>query len=292
MKKENALIVFQNKKIRRTWFNEEWWFVATDIVEVLTDSIDPSGYLKDIRRRDKSFNKGWGQIATPLSIQTVGGKQQLNCISLKGAFRLIQSIPSPKAEPFKRWLAKVGYERIQEIQDPELIQKRLKELYRQKGYSDSWIEKRLRGIIVRDELTDEWKKRGIKEEKDFSILTAEISKATFDIIPSEYKKIKNLKNQNLRDHMDDLELLFTVLGETLTKEIIIKEDPKELENAKTIANRGGKVAGIARVAAEKELERKIISESNYLAIPEKLKRLRLKSPNCKKPNYNTKSKSR
>ncbi|HOZ35443.1 MAG TPA: Bro-N domain-containing protein [archaeon] len=292
MEKENALIVFQNKKIRRTWFNEEWWFVAIDIVEVLTDSIDPSGYLKDIRRRDESFNKGWGQIATPLSIQTAGGKQQLNCISLKGAFRLIQSIPSPKAEPFKRWLAKVGYERIQEIQDPELIQKRLKELYRQKGYSDSWIEKRLRGIIVRDELTDEWKKRGIKEEKDFSILTAEISKATFDIIPSEYKKIKNLKNENLRDHMDDLELLFIVLGETLTKEIIIKEDPKELEKAKTIANRGGKVAGIARVAAEKELERKIISESNYLAIPEKRKRLRFKNPKCKKPSYNTKSKSR
>ncbi len=287
--KEKSVIVFQDKKIRRTWFNEEWWFVAVDIVEVLTDSKDPVRYLKDMRRRDESFSKGWVQIATPLLIQTIGGAQNINCVSLKGAFRLIQSIPSPKAEPFKLWLSQVGYERVQEIQNPELAQKRMKELFRAKGYSNEWIEKRVRGIAVRDELTDVWKKRGIKDKKDFSILTAEISKATFDITPSEYKDIKGLKHENLRDHMNDLELLFTFLGETMTKEITIKENPEELTKAKQIARRGGRVAGIARKEAEKELDRKVISKDNYLSIPEKQKRLILKSPKRRKPIYISKN---
>ncbi len=172
METKNALVVFNGTTIRRTWFNEEWWFVAADIIAVLTESSDPAGYLKDMRRRDEGFAQGWGQIAIPLPIQTSGGIQNLNCVSTKGAFRLIQSIPSPKAEPFKQWLAKVGYERIQEIENPELAQARMKELYKAKGYSDEWIEKRVRGIAVRQELTDEWKKRGVNEDREYGILIA------------------------------------------------------------------------------------------------------------------------
>lgn len=222
MKKDNKLIVFENKKIRRVWFNDEWWFVAIDIIEVLTDSKNPSGYLKDMRRRDDSFNEGWGQIATSLLIETVGGKQKINCVSLKGAFRLVQSISSKKAEPFKQWLAQVGYDRVQEIENPELAQKRMKALYEAKGYPQDWIDKRLRGIAIRQNLTDEWKKRGIDSQKDYSILTAEITKATFGLTPTEYKQLKNIptkSKQNLRDHMDDLELIFTMLGKRVTTEI-------------------------------------------------------------------------
>ena len=219
MDKASSLVVFQDKKIRRAWFNDEWWLVAVDIIEALTDSKDPFGYLKDMRRRDESFAQGCGQIATPLPIETSGGKQQMNCVSVKGAFRLIQSIPSSKAEPFKLWLAQVGYERIQEIQNPELAQERMKKIYEQKGYSKSWIDKRLRGIAVRQDLTDEWKKRGVETKEDFAILTADISKATFGMTPSEYKKFKGLKKENLRDHMNDLEIIFNMLGEASTAEI-------------------------------------------------------------------------
>ena len=186
------LILFEGKNIRRTWFNDEWWFVASDIIAVLADTKDPAGYLKDMRRRDEGFSQGWGQIATPLVVSTAGGKQKMNCVSTKGSFRLIQSIPSPKAEPFKIWLAQVGYERVQEIENPELAQDRMKAIYEQKGYSKSWIDKRLRGIAVRQDLTDEWTKRGVTRQEDFAILTAEISKATFGMTPSEYKKFKGL----------------------------------------------------------------------------------------------------
>ena len=189
---ENKLVVFKGKEIRRTLHNNEWWFAIVDVVSVLTDSVDPSGYIKDMRRRDKELSKGWGQIATPLSIDTPGGKQRINCANTEGIFRIIQSIPSPKAEPFKRWLAKVGYERVQEIEDPELANKRTKAIYRAKGYSDAWIEKRVRGIAVRAELTDEWQKRNVKGEQEYAILTAEISKAAFGLTPSEYKKPKRL----------------------------------------------------------------------------------------------------
>ena len=154
-----TLAAFQGKNIRRTWHNNQWWFVIEDVVAALTDSKDPKGYLKDMRRRDEELSKGWGQIATTLDIETAGGHQKMNCMNTEGAFRIIQSIPSPKAEPFKLWLAKVGYERIQEIENPELAQKRMKEIYKAKGYSEDWIEKRVRGIAIRDELTDEWKKR-------------------------------------------------------------------------------------------------------------------------------------
>ncbi|MBW2974481.1 Bro-N domain-containing protein [Candidatus Woesearchaeota archaeon] len=274
MDSKNTLVVFQGKSIRRTWYNNEWWFVAYDIVEVLTNSKDPRGYLKDMKRRDEGFAEGWGQIATPLLIDTSGGKQRLNCVSIKGAFRLIQSIPSKKAEPFKRWLAEVGYERVQEIENPELAQKRMRELYKSKGYSDDWIEKRVRGIAIRDELTGEWGKRGVKSKKEYSILTAEISKATFGLAPSEYKRFKGLKRENLRNHMDDLELIFTMLGEASTIKIARKKDAQGFDENKTASNEGGTVAGIAREELERRSGERVVSSENYLDKPEKLKKLR------------------
>lgn len=258
---EKSLIIFKEKQIRRTWHNEEWWFSVVDIVAVLTDSLDPAGYIKDMRRRDEELSKGWGQIATPLPIQTIGGIQKINCTNIEGAFRIIQSIPSPKAEPFKKWLAKVGYERVKEIENPELAQERMKILYEQKGYSKDWIDKRLRGIAIRQNLTDEWKERGIASEKDYAILTAEISKATFGMTPAEYKNFKNIPTKskaNLRDNMTDLELIFTMLGEKVTTEISTQEKPENFTKSKKVSKRGGTVAGNARKATEKELKRSVI----------------------------------
>ncbi|MDP3918985.1 MAG: Bro-N domain-containing protein [Nanoarchaeota archaeon] len=271
---EKSLAIFQGKQVRRTWFNDEWWFVVTDIVQSLVDSVNPSDYLKKLRKRDEGFAEGWGQIVTPLLIDTEGGKQRINCVSTKGAFRLIQSIPSKKAEPFKLWLAKVGYDRVKEIEDPELAQKRMKEIYKAKGYSDDWIEKRVRGIAIRDELTDEWKNRGVREEREFSILTAEISKATFGMTPNEYKKLKGLKRENLRDHMNDLELIFSMLGERVSTEITREENAHGYEEVEDAAKRGGKVAGNARIGAEKELKRSITSKENYLIEPERKRKLK------------------
>lgn len=269
MTKETAIVLFKEKVIRRKWHNNEWWFVITDIVQVLTDSINPVGYIKDMRRRDPAISEGWGQIATPLLVETKGGRQKINCANTEGILRIIQSIPSPKAEPFKRWLAKVGYERIQEIEDPELAQERMKQLYEQKGYSKAWIDKRLRGIAIRQNLTDEWKDRGLTDEKDYAILTAEISKATFGMTPTEYKKHKNIPTRsqvNLRDNMTDLELIFTMLGEKVTTEISVQEKPDSFEANKTVARRGGKVAGSARLETEKELGRSIVSKENSLQL--------------------------
>src|SRR3989338_7927030 len=273
MNKEKSLVVFQNKKIRRTWFNDEWWFVAVDIVEALTDSKTPVGYLKDMRRRDEGFAQGWGQIATPLPIETPGGKQRINCVSTKGAFRLIQSIPSTKAEPFKQWLAQVGYDRVQEIENPELAQQRMKEIYKSKGYSDDWIEKRARGIAIRDELTDEWKKRSVETDREFSILTAEISKATFGMTPSEYKEFKGLKKENLRDHMDDLELIFTMLGEASTTKIARNKNAQGFMENKGAAVEGGIVAGVARKELEQRSGEKVSTPENYLDKPESQKKI-------------------
>lgn len=269
MNQETAIVLFKEQTIRRTWHNEEWWFVIVDVIEALTNSTQPAGYLKDMRRRDPQLNEGWGQIATPLSIKTSGGTQKLNCANTEGLFRLIQSIPSPKAEPFKRWLAKVGYERIQEIEDPALAQERMKQLYEQKGYPKDWIDKRLRGIAIRQNLTDEWQERGITHQKDYAILTAEISKATFGMTPTEYKQYKNLpqkSNANLRDHMTDFELIFTMLGEKVTTEISKVEKPDGLIENKKIARRGGSVAGNARKETEKELGKSIISRNNHLQL--------------------------
>ena len=265
--------VFKGREIRRKLYNDEWWFVIADVVAVLTDSVNPSGYIRDMRRRDKELAKGWGQIATPLLIETPGGKQRLNCANTEGTFRIIQSIPSPKAEPFKRWLAKVGYERVQEIEDPELATKRSRELYRAKGYSDDWIEKRMRGIAIRAELTDEWKNRDVGESREYAILTAEISKATFGMTPSEYKNLKQLDRENLRDHMGDLELIFSMLGEAATTEITRTQNAQGFTENRSAANKGGRIAGDARVELEKESGRKVVSNENYLDTPEKQKRL-------------------
>lgn len=259
------LLVFKGKNIRRVIHNNEWWFVIVDIVSVLTDSKDPSGYLKDMRRRDTSLSEGWGQIATPLIVDTDGGKQKINCANTEGLFRVIQSIPSPKAEPFKRWLAKVGYERIQEIEDPELAQKRTRALYKAKGYPDEWIEKRMRGIAIREELTDEWGNRGVEEQKDFAILTAEIHEATFGLKPGEHKELKALKRQNLRDHMSDLELIFSMLGEASTTEITRNKDAQGFEELEQAAKSGGKIAGDARKQLEDESGRSVVDSKNYLS---------------------------
>ena len=268
--------VFKGKEIRRTLHGDQWWFVIVDVVAMLTDSVNPTGYIKDMRRRDKELARGWGQIATPLSIETSGGKQKLNCASTEGIFRIIQSIPSPKAEPFKRWLAKVGYERVQEIEDPELATKRTRELYRAKGYSDAWIEKRMRGIAVRAELTEEWKKRDVGASREYSILTAEISKAAFGVTPSEYKELKGLQRENLRDHMGDLELIFSMLGEAATTEITKTQDAQGFGENRSAAHKGGRIAGEAREKLEKESGRKVVSTENYLDAPEKQKRLEKK----------------
>jgi len=204
-----------------------------------------------------------------LSLETSGGRQKVNCANTEGIFRIIQSIPSPKAEPFKRWLAKVGYERVQEIEDPELATKRTRALYKAKGYSDDWIEKRMRGIAIREELTDEWKKREVKREKEYAILTAEIAKAAFGVTPGEHKKLKGLIRENLRDHMTDLELIFSMLGEAATTEITRVDDAKGFQESKSAAHKGGEVAGKARKDLERKTRKKVVSPENYLEIPQK-----------------------
>lgn len=275
---DTRIALFQRKEIRKTLHQNEWWFVMVDVVAALAVSSNPAGYLKDMRKRDAALAdalKGGGQIAPPLALQvpTPGGDQKILCWHTEGIFRLIQSIPSPKAEPFKRWLAKVGYERVQEIENPELATKRTQTLYRAKGYSDAWIERRMRSIAIRDELTDEWKKRGVKEQLEYAILTAEISKAAFGLTPSEYASHKGLKRQNLRDHMTDLELIFSMLGEAATTEITRTKDAQGFPASKVAAHEGGAVAGNARRELEKKSGRKVVSRENYLAAPESAKRL-------------------
>lgn len=265
--------LFQDKKIRSSWNEEEqqWYFSVVDVVEVLTDSPNPRQYWRKMKDRDlKEYESYpiWVQLKLPSSD---GKHYSTDCANVKSLLRIIQSIPSPKAEPFKQWLAHVGYERLQEIENPELAQERMKELYEKKGYPKEWIDKRLRGIAIRQNLTDEWKKRGITKEQDFAILTAEISKATFGMTPSEYKEFKGLtkKSQNLRDHMNDLELIFTMLGERVTTEISEKEEPDSFTENKKVAQRGGKVAGVAREATEKEIGHPVSTPENFLPISEK-----------------------
>ncbi|MEK9183133.1 MAG: Bro-N domain-containing protein [Patescibacteria group bacterium] len=272
------IAIFKGKAIRKTLYQKEWWFSVVDIVGALTDSAKPSIYWSAMKARVK--NEDGFQLSTickQLKLKASDGKMyETDCADTEGIFRIIQSIPSPKAEPFKRWLAKVGYERVQEIENPELATKRTRILYKLKGYPDDWIEKRMRGIAIREELTDEWQKRGAAEECDYEILTAEISKATFGVTPSQYKKLKGLKRQNLRDHMDDFELIFTMLGERSTTEIHRQEKSEGLLKLKLDANRGGRVAGNARIELEKELGRPVVSKSNYL--PKLRKNKLLKNP--------------
>ena len=262
--------LFEDSKIRSVWDEEEeqWYFSVVDVVAVLTESVNPRDYWFKMKKRVHS-EEGieLSTICRQFKMMAPDGKmRETDAANVKALLRIIQSIPSPKAEPFKQWLAQVGYERILEIENPELAQERMKELYEKKGYPKDWIDKRLRGIAIRQNLTDEWKERGITREKDYAILTAEISKATFGLTPSEYKTVKGLnkKNQNLRDHMTDLELIFTMLGERVTTEISQQEKPDSFDESKNVARRGGKVAGVARKETEKELGHSIISSENYL----------------------------
>ena len=258
--------LFESKQIRSVWneADQKWYFVVEDVVLVLTDSNDPKQYVKRMRQRDKELAKGWVQIVPTLWVDTAGGKQKMGCANAQGLLRIIQSIPSPKAEPFKQWLAQVGSDRLDEIENPELATQRTKELYKLKGYPEDWIEKRLRSIAIREELTEEWKNRGVKEKIEYAILTAEISKATFGLTPSEYKEVKGLKSQNLRDHMTDLELIFSMLGEASTKEIAINTDTQGFDQNKRAAKAGGKIAGDARKQLEIKSGKKVVTSKNYL----------------------------
>ncbi len=266
---ENKIVVFQEKNVRRVWHEDKWWFVVNDIVEVLTDTPNAADYLKKVRKRDEELAKGWGQIVTPLSVPTEGGMQRMSCANMKGLFRLIMSIPSPKAEPFKIWLAQVGEERIEEIENPEIGIERIRETYKAKGYSNEWIETRLKSIDIRRQLTDEWKARGVQENTEYSILTAEISKATFGLSPSEYKDLKGLQRENLRDHMTNLELIFTMLGEEATRQIAVDRDAKGFPENHDAAQLGGKSAGSARKNFEKTSGKKVISAQNFKHLKEK-----------------------
>jgi hypothetical protein len=273
---ETKLAVFRGKKVRRAIHNNEWWFSVVDVIEALTDSVNPRDYwfkMKIRVREEDGFEPS--TVCRQLKLPSLDGKmRETDCANTEGIFRIIQSIPSPKAEPFKRWLARVGYERIKEIEDPELATKRTRALYKAKGYSDDWVEKRMRGIAIREELTDEWQERGAAQQKDYEILTAEISKATFGVTPSQYKKLKRLKRENLRDHMNDLELIFTMLGERATTEIHRTEGSRGVPKLKSDANSGGEIAGDARKQLEKRIGRSIVSRDNFLKSPEKVKRLK------------------
>lgn len=266
----NAIRIFEERKVRTLWDEkqEKWYLSVVDVIEVLTDSTRPRKYWDDLKRKLKTEGSELSENIGQLKLPSSDGKKYLTDVAdVKQIFRLIQSIPSPKAEPFKLWLAQLGEERMQEIENPELAQERMKLLYEQKGYPKDWIDKRLRGMAIRQNLTDEWKERGIETERDYAILTAEISKATFGMLPSEYKEYKGLKkqNENLRDHMSDLELIFTMLGERVTTEISQQEKPETFDGSRRVAKRGGKVAGVAREETEKELGKSIMSKQNFLS---------------------------
>src|SRR6266446_298998 len=269
----SAIILFEEKQVRRAWnkAEEKWYFAIVDVIAVLTGSVDPGAYWRKLKERLKKDGNQTVTNCHALKMTAADGKQRLTDVAdTEQLLRLIQSIPSPKAEPFKLWLAKVGYERLEEIENPELAAKRTREIYQKKGYSEEWIEKRMRGIAVRDELTDEWKKRGVKEQREFAILTAEISQATFGMTPAEYKDFKALTNpkENLRDHMTDLELIFTMLGEASTTEIAKKKDAQGFPANKQAAHAGGAIAGNARRELESESGQRVSSAENYKSLPE------------------------
>jgi hypothetical protein len=282
MAMDTKLVVFKNKEIRRVIHNNEWYFAVVDVVVALTNSDKPRDYWYRMKKRELAAS-GFelSTLCRQLKLESTDGKKyQMEMANTEGLFRIIQSIPSPKAEPFKRWLAKVGYERVQEIEDPELATRRTKALYRAKGYSEAWIEKRMRGIAVRAELTDEWKQRGVNGEPEYAILTSEISKAAFGVTPAEYKQLKGLERENLRDHMTDLELnlelIFSMLGEAATTEIARKQDTQGFGENKVAAHKGGRIAGEARERLENETGEKVVSPENYLSEPESRKRLTAK----------------
>ncbi|MEK6981687.1 MAG: Bro-N domain-containing protein [Candidatus Micrarchaeota archaeon] len=285
------LIVFQDKKVRRIWneANSRWYFSITDVVEILTGTDRPRKYWNDLKSKLNHEGSELSEKIGQLKMQSADGKfYDTDVADTEQLFRLIQSIPSPKAEPFKRWLAKVGYERLEEIENPEIATKRMREIYKQKGYSDEWIEKRMRGIAVRDELTEEWKKRGVKEHLEYAILTSEISKATFGMTPTEYKNFKSLSNpkENLRDHMTDLEIIFTMLGEASTTQIAKNKNAQGLPENKKAAIEGGTVAGNARLELEEKSGIKVSTETNYKEIPEA--KIRTKKISSNEESSNTK----
>ena len=259
------IAIFKGKKVRKTIHQNEWWFSVVDVCSALTDSVDGGAYWRKLKQR---LNEEGSEVVTfchGLKITAPDGKmRETDCANTESIFRIIQTIPSPKAEPFKRWLARVGYERIQEIEDPELATKRTRALYKAKGYPDSWIEKRMRGIEIRETLTDEWKKRNVGENREYAILTAEISKAAFGMTPSQYKKFKGLKRENLRDHMDDLELIFSMLGEASTTEIAKNKDAQGFTQNKQVAKEGGTIAGNAKQELEEKSGKKVTTAKNYL----------------------------
>src|SRR3989338_6404919 len=281
---KNKLIVFQDKKIRRIWHNDEWYFSVIDIISVLTEQNNFQTARKYWNKLNQRLREEGSETVTnchQLKLPAEDGKlRETDCANTKSLFMIIQSIPSRKAEPFKLWLAQVGYERVEERENPELAQERMKEIYGQKGYSKSWIDKRLRGIAVRQDLTDEWRKRGVESQQDFSILTAEISKAAFGMTPAEYKKFKGLTKENLRDHMRDLELIFTMLGEASTAELERVKDPNTFAKHQKASKEGGYVAKKARLELESRTKKPVITKENYLDEPEKEKRKRL--PEAKK----------
>jgi DNA-damage-inducible protein D len=269
MEQNNAVILFQEKKVRRVWHNDEWYYVTTDVIEILTNSTNPKQYFNNLKRRDPELFKGGVQIEHTLAVDTEGGKQRMNCANRQSLFRLIMSIPSPNAEPFKLWLAQIGEEHIQEIENPELGFERLKEIYKAKGYPDEWIETRLKSIDIRKQLTNEWKARGVQEGQEYAILTAEIAKATFGVTPSEHKTLKNLDRQNLRDHMTNLELIFTMLGEEATRTVAVRDDTQGFEENHDAAQKGGKMAGNARRSFEETENVKVVSSENFVKQIEK-----------------------
>ena len=265
--------LFESKQIRSAWneAEEKWYFSVQDVIEVLTDTVNVKDYIKKMKKRDPQLNFNWGTICPPVEMTAADGKRRkIQAADTQGLLRIIQSIPSPKAEPFKLWLAKVGAERLAEIENPELATQRTRELYKLKGYPDDWIEKRMRSIAIREELTEEWSKRGIKEKMEYAILTAEISKAAFGLTPKEYKEVKGLKSQNLRDHMTDLELIFSMLGEASTKEIAVNTDTQGFDENKKAARAGGKIAGDARKQLELKSGKSVVTGDNFL--PENIKK--------------------
>ena len=269
---QDRIVVFQEQSIRRTWHQNEWWFSVVDICQVLTDSTDAGAYWRKLKQRLSAEGSEVVTFCHGLKLEAPDGKQRLtDCANTEGIFRIIQSIPSPKAEPFKRWLAQVGYERVKEIEDPELASRRARELYEAKGYPKEWIDKRMRSIEVRSALTDEWKQRGVAEGREYSILTAEIARATFGLTPGEHKKLKGLEQAgtaNLRDHMTNLELIFTMLGEASTTEIARSKDAQGFDQNKAAAEEGGAVAGNARAELETKTGQPVVSRENFLNPPQ------------------------
>ena len=265
---ETSLALLDGMEIRRTMHNNEWWFAVDDVVEALTDSVDPGETIRNMHRRDHGLVRGWRQFVVPLWLETPGGRELVDCTDTEGIFRIVQSIPSPKAEPFKRWLAREACERIREMADPELVLIRTRELYRAKGYSEAWIGKRMRGIAIRAELTEEWQKRGGGGEPEQALLTEEISRAAFGLTPSEHKNLKGLARENLRDHMTGLEMIFSMLGEAATTEIARKRDARGFAENKVAARKGGGIAGEAREKLEQETGEGVVTAGNYLAVIE------------------------